>query len=99
MIARRLNAVSLAVLGFTLALAPAVAKTSSLFSSERREAIGQPVGEYLLKNPEALQEAFTELERRTQELQRAARFSALRPNGPSFPIRRTIMSSAIRGAA
>ncbi len=77
MISRRANAARLVVLGAVLALAPAKAQTSTPFSSEQRDAIGQVVREYLLKNPEILQEAFTELERRMQESQRAARVSAL----------------------
>lgn len=77
MISRRLKGVSLAALGFTLAFASVNAQSPNLFSSEQREAIGQVVREYLLKNPEVLQEAFTELERRMQETQRAARVSAL----------------------
>jgi protein-disulfide isomerase len=48
------------------------------FSPEQRQAIGEIVREYLLKNPEVIQEAIAELERRSQEAQKAAQAEALR---------------------
>ncbi len=47
--------------------------------AEQRQAIGDVVRDYLLKNPEVLQEAMVELERRQQETQKAAQTAALRP--------------------
>jgi len=48
------------------------------FTEGQREAIGSIIREYLLKNPEVLQEAIAELERRQQEAQKAAQAAALR---------------------
>ena len=50
---------ALAVAGTAAAQAP--------FTPEQRQAIGDVVRDYLLKNPEVLQEVMTELERRQQE--------------------------------
>ena len=61
--------------GALLAAGTAVAQTT--FTPEQRQAIGQMVREYLIKNPEVLQEAMTELERRQTEAQKAAQASAL----------------------
>jgi protein-disulfide isomerase len=47
------------------------------FTEEQRREIGAIVKEYLLKNPEVLQDAMVELERRQQEAQNAARQTAL----------------------
>ena len=78
MFRRGLIALSLAAVVGTLALAPAGAQIAAPFTPEQREAIGAIVREYLLKNPEVLQEAIAELERRTQEAQRTAQVNALR---------------------
>lgn len=48
------------------------------FSPQQRQAIGEIVREYLLKNPEVLQEAVAELERRNEEAQKIAQAEALR---------------------
>src|SRR5215203_4822351 len=64
------------VLAGALAVAgPAAAQAP--FTPEQRQAIGDVVRDYLLKNPEVLQEVMTELERRQQETQRAAQTAAL----------------------
>jgi protein-disulfide isomerase len=55
---------------------PASAQTPA-FTDQQRQAIGGIVRDYLLKNPEVLQEAMAELERRQQEAQKAAQASAL----------------------
>jgi protein-disulfide isomerase len=47
------------------------------FSPEQREALGGIIREYLVKNPEVLQEAFTELQRRQQEAEQAGRAQVL----------------------
>jgi protein-disulfide isomerase len=60
---------ALAVAGTAAAQAP--------FTPEQRQAIGDVVRDYLLKNPEVLQEVMTELERRQQETQKAAQAAAL----------------------
>ncbi|MEE1657875.1 DsbA family protein [Microvirga sp. CF3062] len=47
------------------------------FTPEQRDAIGGVIREYLLKNPEVLQEAFTELQQRQQEAEQAGRAEVL----------------------
>jgi protein-disulfide isomerase len=61
---------------FTLPSA-ALSQPSS-FSPDQRRAIGEIVREYLVQNPEVLQEAIGELERRTEAAQKAAQAEALR---------------------
>jgi protein-disulfide isomerase len=65
----------LALAGALAVAGPAAAQAP--FTPEQRQAIGDVVRDYLLKNPEVLQEAMTELERRQQETQRAAQAAAL----------------------
>lgn len=60
-----------------LALPSAVLAQAAAFSPEQREAIGGIIREYLVKNPEVLQEAFTELQRRQQEAEQAGRAEVL----------------------
>lgn len=60
-----------------MAAAPASAQ-SGPFNADQRRAIGEIVREYLVQNPEVLQEAFQELERRQQEAQKTALDNALR---------------------
>ena len=68
----------LALIGL-LASAPAVAQgQSGILSAEQRPAIEAVIREYLLKNPDVVQEALTELERRQQEAQKATQAVALR---------------------
>ncbi|TDR85394.1 DsbA family protein [Enterovirga rhinocerotis] len=57
--------------------APSLAQTPSLFSAEQRRAIEGIVREYLVTNPEVLQEAIVELEKRQNEAQRKAQQAAL----------------------
>jgi protein-disulfide isomerase len=64
--------------GMLLCLGSAAAAQSSLFNEQQRKAIGEVVREYLIQNPEVLQEALAELEKRQAEAQRAAAVSALR---------------------
>jgi protein-disulfide isomerase len=59
------------------ALTPAAAQTTP-FSEPQKQAIGDVVREYLLKNPELLQEVMAELEKRQAEAQRTAQTSAIR---------------------
>src|SRR5215217_5263306 len=56
---------------------PAVGQAPSAFDAQQRQAIEQIVKDYLVKNPEVLQEAMTELERRQQETQKSAQAAAL----------------------
>jgi protein-disulfide isomerase len=66
-----------ALAGLVVLAMPAVvgAQTAEAVS---REAVERIVREYLVRNPEVLQEAFTELERRQAEAQKVAQASALR---------------------
>jgi protein-disulfide isomerase len=64
-----------------MALAPlAVAQVANPFNEQQRQAIGDIVRDYLLNNPEILQEVMTELEKRQAEQQRVAQSSALKEN-------------------
>ncbi len=60
-----------------LVLPSAVLAQPAAFTPEQRDAIGGIVREYLLKNPEVLQEAFTELQRRMQQAEQAGRAEVL----------------------
>jgi protein-disulfide isomerase len=51
---------------------------SPAFNDQQRQAIEQIVRDYLLKNPELLQDVIAELEKRQQEAQKTAQLSALR---------------------
>ena len=70
-----LSAAAVLVGGLVLA-GPAPAQPS--FTEEQRREIGAVVKDYLLKNPEVLQDVMVELERRQQETQTAARQVALK---------------------
>jgi protein-disulfide isomerase len=65
-------------LGLLLCLGTTAGAQNSLFNEQQRKAIGEIVREYLVQNPEVLQEALTELEKRQAEAQRTATLSALR---------------------
>jgi protein-disulfide isomerase len=68
-----------ALVSATLALAtPAAFAQSNALNQAQREAVEQVIKEYLLKNPELIQDAIVELERRQQEAQKAAQKTALR---------------------
>jgi protein-disulfide isomerase len=76
---RRFSSSTSRAVAFVGALAlssPALAQGAA-FSEPQKEAIGQIVREYLLKNPEVLQEVIAELEKRQAEAQRVAQASAL----------------------
>jgi protein-disulfide isomerase len=59
------------------ALTPASAQNAP-FSEQQKQAIGEVVRDYLLKNPEILQEVMAELEKRQAEAQRVAQTGAIR---------------------
>jgi len=65
-----------ALLG-ALALSPSAMAQNAVFSDQQRQAIGEIVRNYLLKNPEVLTEVIGELEKRQAEAQRVAQASAL----------------------
>nr|WP_246180131.1 DsbA family protein [Microvirga thermotolerans] len=54
------------------------------FTDQQKQAIGEVVREYLLKNPEVLQEVIAELEKRQAESQRVAQASALKETRQSL---------------
>lgn len=60
-----------------LAAPPALAQGVP-FNDQQKQAIGQIVREYLLKNPEVLQEAMAELEKRQNEAQRQSQAQAVK---------------------
>jgi protein-disulfide isomerase len=67
--------VALAAL-LAVAAPPALAQSGAL-SEAQKKAVQQVVREYLIANPEVIQEAIVELERRQQEAQKTAQASAL----------------------
>lgn len=71
---RRLALAGLAVVAFGLGALPARAQT---LSDDQRKAVVELVRETLLKNPELIQEALVELERRNQVAQVEAQRNAL----------------------
>jgi len=76
-----MRSAKLALLGAALLFAvalPLAGQAQSTFDPQQRQAIEQIVKDYLLKNPEVLQEAMTELERRQQEAQKTAQATALK---------------------
>lgn len=69
----------LLVLGLGLAAAPALAQQGPApFTDAQRQAIEAIVKDYLIKNPEVLQEAIAEGEKRQLETQRLAQAAALK---------------------
>ena len=70
--------VALAALAALVVLAaPAALAQSTALSEPQKKAVQQIVREFLLTNPEVIQEAIVELERRQQEAQKTAQISAL----------------------
>ena len=59
-----------------LLVPPALAQSNAL-SAPQKEAVQQIVRDYLLTNPEVIQDAIVELERRQQEAQKVAQKGAL----------------------
>ena len=65
----------------------AVAQPAGPFTDQQKQAIGEVVRDYLLKNPELLQEVMAELEKRQSEQQRVAQAGALKES------RQTLLNS------
>ncbi|KLK93059.1 DSBA oxidoreductase [Microvirga vignae] len=61
-----------------LAVAPAAQAQNAVFNEQQKQAIGEVVREYLLKNPELLAEVISELEKRQAEAQQVAQTSAVK---------------------
>ncbi len=68
----------------TLALAPAAMAQSPAFTEQQKQAIGEIVKDYLLKNPEVLTEVIAELEKRQAEAQQVAQASAVKETRQSL---------------
>ena len=66
---------AVALLG-TLAMAPAAMAQGAVFTDQQKQAIGEIVKDYLLKNPEVLTEVIAELEKRQSEAQQVAQAGA-----------------------
>jgi protein-disulfide isomerase len=66
-----------AVLG-ALLFGPSAMSQNAVFNDQQRQAIGEIVKDYLLKNPEVLTEVIAELEKRQAEAQRVAQSGALK---------------------
>ncbi|MCB5175941.1 MULTISPECIES: DsbA family protein [Microvirga] len=61
-----------------LAIGPAAMAQNAPFTDQQRQAIGEIVRDYLLKNPEVLTEVIGELEKRQAEAQQVAQAGALK---------------------
>jgi protein-disulfide isomerase len=68
----------------TLAIAPAAMAQSAVFTDQQKQAIGEVVKDYLLKNPEVLTEVISELEKRQAEAQQAAQAGAVKETRQSL---------------
>ena len=66
-----------AALAMLAAAVPAALAQSPPLSDPQKKAVEQIVRDYLIANPEIIQEAIVELERRQQEAQKTAQKSAL----------------------
>jgi len=67
---------TVALLG-AFAVAPAAMAQNAVFNDQQKQAIGEIVKEYLLKNPEVLSEVVSELEKRQAEAQQVSQASAV----------------------
>ena len=68
------------ILGF----APAAMAQSAVFTEQQKQAIGEIVKDYLIKNPEVLTEVIAELEKRQAEAQQASQASAVKETQQSL---------------
>jgi protein-disulfide isomerase len=67
-----------------LAIAPAAMAQTAVFNEQQKQAIGQIVKDYLMKNPEVLTEVIAELEKRQAEAQQASQASAVKETQQSL---------------
>jgi protein-disulfide isomerase len=74
---------AMALLG-TLAMAPAAMAQGGVFTDQQKQAIGEIVKDYLLKNPEVLTEVIAELEKRQAEAQQVAQAGAVKETKQSL---------------
>ncbi len=74
---------AVALLG-TLAMAPAAMAQSAVFTDQQKQAIGEIVKDYLIKNPEVLTEVIAELEKRQSEAQQVAQAGAVKETRQSL---------------
>ena len=72
------TSLTLLTLALGIAATPALAQTAAPFTDVQRQAIEGIVKEYLIKNPDVLQEAIAEGEKRQLETQRLAQAAALK---------------------
>ncbi len=68
----------------TLAIAPAAMAQNAVFTDQQKQAIGEVVKDYLLKNPEVLTEVISELEKRQAEAQQVAQAGAVKETRQSL---------------
>jgi protein-disulfide isomerase len=66
-----------ALLG-ALTVAPAAMAQNAVFNEQQKQAIGEIVKDYLIKNPEVLTEVIAELEKRQAEAQQASQAGAVK---------------------
>ncbi len=74
---------AVALLG-TLVMAPAAVAQGAVFTDQQKQAIGEIVKDYLIKNPEVLTEVISELEKRQAEAQQVAQAGAVKETRQSL---------------
>lgn len=83
-----LKSVRTAMLGATLAATVALgaifAPANAAMTAEQKAEVEAAIRDYILKNPEIVQEAIVELERRQREAEVTARANALKDMGPQL---------------
>ena len=84
MVRRKLTSLVAATTLLLGALTSGVAGAADALNDAQKASVEQIVRDYLMKNPEVIQEAIAELERRQQETQRTAQATALREYGPAL---------------
>ena len=72
-----------ALLG-ALTVAPAAMAQNAVFNEQQKQAIGEIVKDYLIKNPEVLTEVIAELEKRQAEAQQVSQASAVKETQQSL---------------
>jgi protein-disulfide isomerase len=81
---------ALAALALSAAL-PAAAQQTAPFSEQQRAAIREIVKDFIMKNPDVVQEALVEMDRRQKENERQARLKIVQDkNGPLFTAKHNV---------
>ncbi|MEZ5840885.1 MAG: DsbA family protein [Hyphomicrobiales bacterium] len=76
-----------AAFGLALLAAPVMPRAADAFDADQKAAIGEIVRDYIVRNPEVIEEALRELDKRHAEAERKARAAAVAEN------RQTLLNS------